>query len=75
MTIKILIFYFFKVFKIKHEIESQTDYKCCIIYGGLPSETRLEQSDLFNDLNSGYSILIATDAIGMGLNLNIRVID
>eukprot|EP01080_Neovahlkampfia_damariscottae_P000394 gene394-6808_t len=60
------------IFRIKQEIESATDYKCCIIYGGLPSETRLEQSDLYNDLNSGYSILIATDAIGMGLNLNIR---
>jgi ATP-dependent RNA helicase SUPV3L1/SUV3 len=60
------------VFTIKESIESTTNFKCCIIYGGLPSETRLEQSDLFNDLNSGYSILIATDAIGMGLNLNIK---
>ncbi|KAF8993818.1 ATP-dependent RNA helicase supv3l1, mitochondrial, partial [Haplosporangium bisporale] len=27
---------------------------------------------LFNDPNSGYDVLVASDAIGMGLNLNIR---
>jgi ATP-dependent RNA helicase SUPV3L1/SUV3 len=30
------------------------------------------QAKLFNDPNSGYDVLIASDAVGMGLNLNIR---
>jgi hypothetical protein len=28
----------------------------------LPHETRVEQASIFNDINSGYDILIATDA-------------
>jgi ATP-dependent RNA helicase SUPV3L1/SUV3 len=46
--------------------------KCAIIYGALPMESRTQQARLFNDPASGYDILVATDAIGMGLNLNIR---
>jgi len=30
------------------------------------------QANLFNDSTSGYDILVASDAVGMGLNLNIR---
>lgn len=37
----------------------------------MPSETRSTQARLFNDPNSGFDILVASDAIGMGLNLNI----
>jgi len=32
----------------------------------------IKTARLFNDPDSGYDILIASDAIGMGLNLNIR---
>jgi len=60
------------IFAIKREVESTTSYKCCIIYGSLPPETRSEQARLFNNPDSGYDILVASDAIGMGLNLNIR---
>lgn len=60
------------IFSIKREIENLTNFKCCMIYGQLPSETRSSQARLFNDENSGYDVLIASDAIGMGLNLNIR---
>lgn len=42
------------------------------MYGQLPPETRSQQARLFNDPTSGYDILVASDAIGMGLNLNIR---
>ena len=49
-----------------------TPYRCCVIYGQLPPETRSKQARLFNDRSSGYDILVASDAIGMGLNLNIR---
>lgn len=60
------------IFAIKREIESNTEHKCCVIYGSLPPSTRSEQARRFNDPNSGYDVLVASDAIGMGLNLNIR---
>ena len=60
------------IFAIKREIELKTKFKCCVIYGSLPPSTRSEQARRFNDPESGYDILVASDAIGMGLNLNIR---
>jgi Helicase conserved C-terminal domain len=60
------------IFAIKREIETNTEHKCCVIYGSLPPSTRSEQARRFNDPDSGYDILVASDAIGMGLNLNIR---
>lgn len=60
------------IFAIKREIEQSTNYKCCVIYGKLPPQTRADQARRFNDPNSGYDILVASDAIGMGLNLNIK---
>ncbi|EFA78455.1 Mitochondrial RNA helicase [Heterostelium album PN500] len=46
--------------------------KCAVVYGALPPETRANQAQLFNEPDSGYDVLVASDAIGMGLNLNIR---
>jgi superfamily II DNA/RNA helicase len=43
-----------------------------IIYGALPPETKLAQAANFNDPNNPVNVLIATDAVGMGLNLNIK---
>jgi ATP-dependent RNA helicase SUPV3L1/SUV3 len=43
-----------------------------LVYGGLPPLVRLEQARLFNSPDNPYDILLATDAIGHGLNLNIR---
>ena len=60
------------IFAIKREIESMTNHKCCVIYGKLPPQTRADQARRFNDPDSGYDILVASDAIGMGLNLNIK---
>ena len=60
------------IFAIKREIETNTKHKCCVIYGSLPPSTRSEQARRFNDPNSGYDVLVASDAIGMGMNLNIR---
>jgi ATP-dependent RNA helicase SUPV3L1/SUV3 len=60
------------LFAIKKEVEGKTGYKCAMVYGQLPPETRSYQARLFNDIHSGYDVLIASDAIGMGLNLNIR---
>nr|CAG4708790.1 unnamed protein product [Naegleria fowleri] len=61
-----------EVFRIKNEIEKATDLRVCVVYGGLPPQTRITQAALFNHENSPYDVLVATDAIGMGLNLNIR---
>jgi len=60
------------IFAIKREIESSTNLRCCVVYGALPPETRAAQARLFNDPDSGFDVLVASDAIGMGLNLNIR---
>lgn len=60
------------LYSIKAEVERLTPHKCCLIYGQLPPETRSTQARLFNDENTGFDVLIASDAIGMGLNLNIR---
>ena len=60
------------IFDIKTEIERRTGHKCCVIYGALPPEMRRNQAELFNEPNNGYDILVASDAVGMGLNLNIR---
>jgi ATP-dependent RNA helicase SUPV3L1/SUV3 len=61
-----------KLHSIRTEIEQTTGKKCAIVYGGLPSEVRTEQARLFNDPNNDYDYLVATNAIGMGLNLAIR---
>lgn len=54
------------------EIEGATGLRTCIVYGALPAETRRAQARLFNDPASGHRVLVASDAIGMGLNFNIR---
>lgn len=43
---------------------------CSIIYGALPYDVRYKQADLF--AAGKTSVLVATDAIGMGMNLPIR---
>lgn len=60
------------IFSIRREIERVTKHKCCVVYGELPPETRSNQARLFNEEGTGYDVLVASDAIGMGLNLNIR---
>ncbi|CAJ0558544.1 unnamed protein product, partial [Mesorhabditis spiculigera] len=46
--------------------------KPAIIYGDLPPGTKLAQAARFNDPNDDCDVLVSTDAIGMGLNLNIK---
>ncbi|KAK3844258.1 MAG: P-loop containing nucleoside triphosphate hydrolase protein [Linnemannia gamsii] len=60
------------IFLLKKAIEASTGLRCAVAYGSLPPESRSTQAKLFNDPNSGYDVLVASDAIGMGLNLNIR---
>ena len=60
------------IHRVRREIETANeDMKCCVVYGQLPPETRAQQARLFNDEASGYDVLVASDAVGMGLNLNI----
>ncbi|CAM6091766.1 unnamed protein product [Calypogeia fissa] len=60
------------IYSIKKEIETSGKLKCSVVYGSLPPETRTRQAEQFNDTSSGLDVLIASDAVGMGLNLNIR---
>ena len=38
----------------------------------MPSGVKMSQANRFNDPEDKCKILVATDAVGMGLNLNIR---
>ncbi|KAH8968506.1 hypothetical protein BDL97_03G132300 [Sphagnum fallax] len=60
------------IYSIKKEIESSCKHNCSVVYGSLPPKTRTKQAALFNDVVSGSDILVASDVVGMGLNLNIR---
>jgi ATP-dependent RNA helicase SUPV3L1/SUV3 len=61
------------VHQLKDQVEREAGKRACIIYGSLPPEARSKQAELFNNREeSGYDVLIASDAIGMGLNLSIR---
>ena len=57
---------------LKKQIEVDTGRRCAIVYGSLPPETRAQQAALFNDPDNEYDFLVASDAIGMGLNLYVR---
>ncbi|KAK6928202.1 Helicase, C-terminal [Dillenia turbinata] len=61
-----------EIFEVKLAIEKYSKHRCCVIYGALPPETRRQQAKLFNDQDNEYDVLVASDAVGMGLNLNIR---
>lgn len=54
---------------MKREIENITQKRVAVVYGSLPPEIRAQQARLFNDPDNDYDILVASDAIGMGLNL------
>ncbi|KAF2658772.1 P-loop containing nucleoside triphosphate hydrolase protein [Lophiostoma macrostomum CBS 122681] len=57
---------------LRRTVEKATGRKCAVVYGGLPPETRAQQARLFNDPDNDYDFLVASDAIGMGLNLSIK---
>ncbi|KAF2072961.1 hypothetical protein CYY_005727 [Polysphondylium violaceum] len=60
-----------KILDYKEKLDKM-GHKCAVVYGALPPRARHQQAQLFNDKNSEYDVLVASDAIGMGLNLNIR---
>lgn len=59
------------IFELKKQIEEATQLRVAVAYGGLPPEVREEQAKGFNspEEENGYDVLVASDAIGMGLNL------
>jgi ATP-dependent RNA helicase SUPV3L1/SUV3 len=57
---------------LRKQVEKATGKKVAIVYGSLPPETRAQQARLFNEPDNDYDFLVASDAIGMGLNLAIR---
>ncbi|SCU88298.1 LAFA_0E11848g1_1 [Lachancea sp. 'fantastica'] len=59
-----------KILDLKLKIEKVTDLKVAVIYGSLPPETRIQQANKFNC--GEYDVLVASDAVGMGLNLSIE---
>lgn len=65
----IVTFSVMNIHALKKQIELDTGRHCAIVYGSLPPETRAAQAALFNDPDNDYDFLVASDAIGMGLNL------
>jgi len=60
------------IHSLKGIIEKETGRRCAVVYGALPPETRAQQAALFNEPDNDYDFLVASDAIGMGLNLEIK---
>ncbi|CAO1615860.1 unnamed protein product [Parajaminaea phylloscopi] len=64
------------IFALKERIDGTktsdgTTLRCAIAYGNLPPEVKAEQARLFNE-GTTYNVMVASDAIGMGLNLRIK---
>lgn len=59
------------IYSVSRQIEARGQ-ECAVIYGSLPAGTKLSQAKKFNDPDDPCKILVATDAIGMGLNLSIK---
>ncbi|XP_061566845.1 ATP-dependent RNA helicase SUPV3L1, mitochondrial [Cololabis saira] len=59
------------IYSISRQIEARGQ-ECAVIYGSLPPGTKLSQAKKFNDPDDPCKIMVATDAIGMGLNLSIK---
>lgn len=59
-----------KIYEYKKIIEEETDLKVGVIYGMMPPEIRIKTAKNFN--SGELDIIIASDAIGIGLNLEIQ---
>ncbi|GKV42467.1 hypothetical protein SLEP1_g49865 [Rubroshorea leprosula] len=60
-----------QIYKFKKQIQDGGKRLCSVVSGSLPPETCTRQAMMFNDETSEFDVLVASDAIGMGLNLNI----
>lgn len=68
----IILFSRLGIHAMKQDVERITGKRAAVVYGSLPPETRAQQAALFNDPNNNYDYLVASDAVGMGLNLSIK---
>eukprot|EP00300_Choanocystis_sp_HF-7_P009238 c16331_g1_i1.p1 GENE.c16331_g1_i1~~c16331_g1_i1.p1 ORF type:complete len:764 (-),score=156.79 c16331_g1_i1:12-2303(-) len=61
-----------RIFDVKAILDGLSGglFKCAVVYGALPPELRKQQARAFN--SGECSVLVASDAVGMGLNLQIR---
>jgi len=59
-----------KIYQYKEIIEDETSLSVGVVYGMMPPEIRIKTAQRFN--NGEIDIIIATDAIGIGLNLEIQ---
>ena len=65
------------IFSLKRDVERATGLRAAVVYGALPPEARRRQAALFNAPESfppgvGCHVLVASDAIGLGLNLQVK---
>ncbi len=60
------------VLGLKRQIEEETSHRVAVIYGALSPEVRRQEAARFREGHA--DVLVATDAIGMGLNLPIRTV-
>uniref|UniRef100_A0A915HX02 ATP-dependent RNA helicase SUV3 homolog, mitochondrial n=1 Tax=Romanomermis culicivorax TaxID=13658 RepID=A0A915HX02_ROMCU len=67
----IVVFNKSDLYSISRELEKMGK-EVALIYGSLPPATKLASAQKFNDPQHPCKIMIATDAIGMGLNLSIK---
>ena len=56
------------MFAMKRDVVSKRGWDVAVLYRRLPPDTRSLQARLFNDPGSGYGVLVASDAIGIGLS-------
>ena len=59
------------LYSVSRELEKR-GIEAGLIYGGLPPDVKMKQAENFNDPDHPCNVLVATDAIGMGINLNIQ---
>lgn len=59
------------IFRVANSLE-KLGHEVAVIYGSMPPMVKTAQAKKFNDPNHKCKVLVATDAVGMGLNLNIR---
>lgn len=59
------------IYRVVSNLEKR-GHQVAVIYGAMPPGVKLAQAARFNDPKDNCKILVATDAVGMGLNLNIR---
>ena len=57
------------VYNVSMELE-KLGHQVAVVYGTLPPGAKIAQCKRFNELDE-YKVMVATDAIGMGLNLSI----